>query len=333
MNTAPGFLLTMPDYGGTLAAVRCLGARGVPVYVAYSQLLAPAAWSRHVAERFPCPPPRPASALLEWLFDFGRRRPGQVLYATSDDLAWLLAVHEKELGRYYRLYAPPSEVMLRVLDKKAMYEAAAAAGIATPTTEFPGNDAELERAVRRLPHPVLIKPRTQAHLSSLLKGEVVADPRDTVARYRAFMSQNRYDDAIVRHLADVSRPMLQRYTPEAARSIYSLSGFCDETGDSFTVRAAVKVLQWPRRVGVGICFEDAPVDEQLAERLRQFCLQVGYFGVFEAEFVRDGSGLRLIDFNPTLLRPDGLRRCAGVAVRIPRLSGSAGRPAWACPGR
>src|SRR5690242_812950 len=52
----PPFLLTMPAYGGTLAAARCLGERGVSVTMAGDTLLAPARWSRYVTRWETCPP-------------------------------------------------------------------------------------------------------------------------------------------------------------------------------------------------------------------------------------------------------------------------------------
>jgi predicted ATP-grasp superfamily ATP-dependent carboligase len=79
--------------------------------------------------------------------------------------------------------------------------------------------------------------------------------------------------------------------------IYSLSGFRDRSGKHFVLRAANKVLQRPRRLGVGLCFEDAPVDRDLAVRLARMSESIGYFGVFEAEFIRDGDQSLLIDFN------------------------------------
>src|SRR5262249_20169106 len=54
----PPCLLTMPTYGGTLAAARALGAAGVAVTVAGEGLLAPARWSRSSRRFERCPPPR-----------------------------------------------------------------------------------------------------------------------------------------------------------------------------------------------------------------------------------------------------------------------------------
>src|SRR6266436_4705611 len=83
-------LLTMPGYGGTLAAVRCLGRAGIPVTVASEAPALPAAWSRWTTRRVRCPRPRDARAFMDWLLRFGEREPGHVLYPTSDDLAYLL---------------------------------------------------------------------------------------------------------------------------------------------------------------------------------------------------------------------------------------------------
>ena len=66
----------------------------------------------------------------------------------------------------------------------------------------------------------------------------------------------------------------------------------------FVARGTRKLLQWPRRAGVGILFEDAPVGDELARGIQRMCERAGFFGVFEAEFVRSGDDLVLIDFNP-----------------------------------
>src|SRR5262245_56308276 len=101
--SAPPFLLTMPAYGGTLAAARCLGERGISVIMAGDTFLAPARWSRYVTRWERCPPVLEAGPFLDWILSFGQREPGHVLYPTSDDLAWLFADHRRELSMYFHL--------------------------------------------------------------------------------------------------------------------------------------------------------------------------------------------------------------------------------------
>ena len=51
-------------------------------------------------------------------------------------------------------------------------------------------------------------------------------------------------------------------------------------------RGAKKVLQRMPPVGIGVCFEAVPLDDILVEAIRRLCREVGYFGVFEIEFLR-----------------------------------------------
>jgi D-aspartate ligase len=94
--------------------------------------------------------------------------------------------------------------------------------------------------------------------------------------------------------------MLQRYHAEAMVDTYSLAGFIDETGDVFIVRAARKIFQRPRRLGVGLCFLGQPVNAILRQKIFDLCRHVGYYGAFESEFVHiESTGEHLlIDFNP-----------------------------------
>lgn len=295
---ARAFLLTMPIYGGTLAAARCLGEHGVPVTVASDRLLAPARWSRHVTRRVNAPPLLETERFLEWLLRFGEREPGHVLYPTSDELAWLVAEHRSELERHYRLHQPGVDVMLRLLDKKALYEACAAAGIDTPRTRFPASAAEAARAGTELGFPLLIKPRTQVLLSARVKGALVRRSDELAAAYSGVVAASRFHPGVRPSLAGLDSPLMQPYHGQGDESIYSVAGYISLGGRAVAARASRKILQRPRRVGVGLCFEEAPLDRETLDGLVRLCRTTGYFGVFEAEYVRDGGRLRLIDFNP-----------------------------------
>ncbi len=49
---------------------------------------------------------------------------------------------------------------------------------------------------------------------------------------------------------------------------------------------------------MGLLFEEAPVEEAVLDGLLRLCRCLGYFGVFEVEFVRTEGRHHLIDFNP-----------------------------------
>ncbi|MHB8876311.1 MAG: carboxylate--amine ligase, partial [Myxococcaceae bacterium] len=294
----PPVLLAMADYYGTLAAVRCLGRRGVPVTIAEGRLLAPARWSRFVTRRVPCPDLACPERFVEWLLSFGAKNPGHVLYPTSDDLCWLYALHREELSKHFHLYQPGLGPIYSLLDKTRLNAACAEVGLGTPRTWLPQSRADVERAAAEVDSPVVIKPRTQVLYESRTKGVHVTDRARLVERYFEFAKSNRYRAPLLAQDPLAGWPMIQAYHPEARHSIYGLGGFIDESGELFVARAARKVLQRPRRLGIGLCFEDAePIPEVFAQ-VAALCRHLHYHGVFEVELIETPSSRLLIDFNP-----------------------------------
>jgi len=324
----PPALLTAATYYGTLAAARCLGRRGVPVTMAESQLLAPARWSRFVTRRVDCPDVGDAESFLGWLTRFGESSPGHVLYPTTDDLAWLFALHREELSRHFLLYSPGVEALYALLNKKRLHAAAAEAGLETPRTWFPGAARELRGLALEARYPLLIKPQTQVLFSSHSKGARADGPAELEEKWAAFAARNPHSPALLGFDPGAGAPLVQELHAEAARGIYSLSGFVDETGELFVCRAALKVLQRPRKLGIGLCFEAAPVDEELAGKVRALCRTLGYHGVFEAEFIAAGDRRLLIDFNPRLYSQLALDVDRGMHLPLLAYLGAVGdRPA------
>ena len=294
----PPVLLTVASYYGTLAAVRCLGRAGVPVTVADAEWLAPAQWSRFVTRRLRCPEVGRPERFIEWLLRFGEREPGHVLYPTSDDVAWLYSEYRDALSSSFRLFQPSAATLRLLLDKKELYAACQAVGLGVPLTYFPESEADVEALDREAKFPLLIKPATQVFRRGHVKGVTVHRREELLASYRSYTAANTYHPWLANRMPDADRPMLQTFHPEAAQNIHSVAGFVDASGDGLVALAATKVLQRPRTLGIGLCFEEAPLRPELTAALGALCRRVGYFGVFEAEFIETAEGCLLIDFNP-----------------------------------
>jgi D-aspartate ligase len=294
----PSVLLTNPDYYGTLAAARELGALGVGVIVAHENFSAPASWSRFVTRRVKCPPLASSSAFVQWLLAFGAREPGHVLYPTSDDLAWLFAVHAADLGRYFRLFSPPAEALERLLDKASLYRECAAVGIETPRSWYPDGEGDLAHIASAATFPLLIKQRTQVLSTTHSKGVVVGSAAEFLKRYPEFVKTNPHGDAVAQRRPEACSPMLQEYLPEVLEGTMLVAGFVDRSGQLVAARASTKILQRPRRLGIALCLEETTLDATIVERLSALCRRVGYYGVLHVEFVPVRGRLLLIDFNP-----------------------------------
>ncbi|HEX6766340.1 MAG TPA: hypothetical protein VF103_12700, partial [Polyangiaceae bacterium] len=163
---------------------------------------------------------------------------------------------------------------------------------------FPNSAEEAGEMALEVGVPLLIKPRTQVFLRTRSKGIFVDDPRAVPDQYRSFLAKNAFHPPLQRRLPGIEQPILQAFHAEAATGIYSITGFVGTPEQGVAARAAVKVLQRPRRLGVGLCFEEAPVDFGMLDMLVRIFRDIGYFGVFEAEFVPHEGSLHLIDMNP-----------------------------------
>lgn len=312
---ASSVLLLGADYYGTLAAVRCYGARGIPVVMADEHRRARALYSRHVGTRLVHPALSHPARLIDWLVAYGEQHPGTLLYPTNDHLAWLFAASRERLSKVFVLFSPSEASVITLLDKKRLHEVCARpeVGIEVPEThtlDSAGADAAI---VDRLQYPVLLKPRTQVFLESGIKGFIVPDKTTLTADLARFRQLVRFHRVLTESYPDIGEPMVQHYLTAAETSIFSVSGFVSEDG-SIVARAAMKVLQRPRKIGIGLCFEGREVEPVLVEKLERLCRAIGYHGTFEAEFIADGDRRLLIDFNPRFYSQMGFDIARGVPL-------------------
>jgi predicted ATP-grasp superfamily ATP-dependent carboligase len=291
-------LLTDPSSCGTLAAARYLGKRGVPVWTTASDNGAPTAHSRYVTQHLRCAKTSEAAGQIAWLTEFGRHHPGTVLYPTSDDSAWMVSANLLELERYFRTYSPDIDALENVLDKRRLFEACCAVGIDSPTSYFAESIADVEAVVQRAQFPLLLKQRTQIFSKTKTKGALVRRPEQLLDSYQRFTAANPHAPEVAARMPFASWPLMQSFHPEAHKGSYLVSGFVNRDHTEMVAQAAVKVLQYPRTLGIALCMEQAPLDTQLATRILALCKKTGHFGVFQIEFLVDGDRKLLIDFNP-----------------------------------
>ena len=308
-------LLLGADYYGTLAAARSYGKHGVKVTMADDNRSGRALFSRHVSERLVHPPLSQPTALIDWLAKYGHDHPETLLYPPNDHLSWLFALHRDRLSKVFVMYSPSEEAVLTLLDKKRLHDACARPDVAmdVPETHSLGEAGADNPLADRLRYPVLLKPRTQVFLESGIKGFIVQDKAQLaseLARYRSLVAFNR---VLTDRHPDIVEPMVQEYLTAAETSIFSVSGFVAEDG-AIVARAAMKVLQRPRKVGIGLCFEGREIEPVLVEKLSALCKAIGYHGTFESEFIVDGDRRLLIDFNPRFYSQMGFDIARGVPL-------------------
>lgn len=290
-------LLTIADYYGTLAAARSLGRSGVPVTIADPKRCSTANWSKFATERLVSPAVEDGERFIEWLIALGKRDTKYALLPTSDDSAWLFSKYRGELERDFYLIQPPVDELYKLLNKCFLHQLCIECNVPVPKTWFPRSALDLESVLSEAVYPLMVKPRTQVLFPSRNKGTKVATDTELKDAFRRIGAM-AHKPLLERYDHDASVPIIQEFFADASEGIYNLSGFVSRDGQLSGLRAGIKVLQRPRRIGIGLCFEEAAIDEATAASIKRLVTKAGFVGVFEAEFIRTSHGNLLIDFNP-----------------------------------
>jgi D-aspartate ligase len=291
-------LLGNANYYGTLAAVRSLGRAGVKVVTVDPSMICHSRYSRYSSQHLRCPAFEESSAWVDWLMRKARIGPRRAIYATSDAVSFALARYRNELSDDFELYQPSLDTIMSILDKGRLMQNAQAIGIETPATWFPQNGAEAAKIARDAGGTVLIKPRSQLAQRTKTKGTAIESRGQRVQSiFDNYMKDQSTKSEFAKQCAVTMTPLVQQYFPQAVANVYSLCGFREKIGGGMIMRGARKVLQQPRSIGIGLCFEPTLVDPLLAEQAKRLCERIGYYGVFELEFILAEGKAMLIDFN------------------------------------
>jgi predicted ATP-grasp superfamily ATP-dependent carboligase len=202
-------------------------------------------------------------------------------------------LERERLGEHFRLCQPPFEAMRAVLNKAELFAACQRSGLDAPETW----DVSTAGTLPAGRYPVIVKRRMKVGTSTNSKGIVVRGPSELGAALERDRRGLRCHPMVIQHEREALEPIVQEFVPGEG-GVYNLTGFVDREGGLRGIRASRKVHQRPVDAGLGICFEAAEIDTALAGSLTRLCKEVGFFGIFEAEFLQAGGRSLLIDFNP-----------------------------------
>jgi predicted ATP-grasp superfamily ATP-dependent carboligase len=144
----------------TVAAVRALGRMGLRVTVAESTYLAPALFSRYCYRRVRTPSPvLQPSQYLDFLEDYLKHHPHQVLIPMEEDTLLLLAQNRDRIAGLTRLPLASYPNLVFARDKLKVARRAETLGIPTPKTYQITNLEEAATLAKQLEYPLVVKPR------------------------------------------------------------------------------------------------------------------------------------------------------------------------------
>jgi predicted ATP-grasp superfamily ATP-dependent carboligase len=286
-----------------LEAVRSLGRQGIRVSVVGPRLDSLAAVSRYCTGCIGVDPDDDDQQLRA-LSDLAVREGlgGSVLIPTGDETAALVATHHASLSRSYRLTTPPWPVLAWLYDKRRTYQLARRVGVGCPVTVGASEASEFQQRGGRF--PAVVKPAVKREWSRRV-------------RARAWRAE---DPAALAALVDracrVVEPeqvLVQELVPGDGSTQYSYGVLCDR-GRVVAAVAARRLRQYPIGFGRSSSFVETVDEPDLAELGARIVAAIGYTGLLELEFKRDGRDrqLKLLDANPRVWTWYALARRAGV---------------------
>ncbi|MBW2018278.1 MAG: ATP-grasp domain-containing protein [Deltaproteobacteria bacterium] len=281
----------------TLAAVRALGKKGVGVTVGETTWLATAAFSRYCCHRvrYPSPLLDPEGFVDRLLSLFSRNRY-RLLLPMEDATLELVSRHLKDFSQWTYLPIVPPEKLAAARDKGSVLRLAGRLGIPSPKTWRFRDPAEVERVARKLPYPLVIKPRIS---SGALGVSYVHGPEALAGQYRAIHRIFPF-------------PLIQEYIPREGAG-FGASILMDE---NHRVRASFvhkRLREYPVSGGASTLRESVRRDD-LLEMARTLLEALEWTGVAMVEFKldpRDGI-CKLMEINPRFWGSLALAIASGV---------------------
>jgi D-aspartate ligase len=224
-----------------------------------------------------------------------------VLLVAFDQAVVLVGENAEELSRLYDFLVPPSSTSARIVDKRAQYELATAAGIPIPRTFFPENGAEAVASATEIAYPLLLKPYLGSGTLRLGGKVAVVDNPSTL---RAL-----FDQLAAQHVPC----MVQEIIPGGDDALYGYLSFWGRDGAELAWITKQKLRQAPALYGDGTYQRTVHVP-RVAELSRRLLKALEYVGVGSVEFkydARDGS-FRLMELNARAVSGNELAVVAGV---------------------
>jgi predicted ATP-grasp superfamily ATP-dependent carboligase len=259
-----------------LASIRCLGRRGIPLYVGGTTdaLLTRSRWYR------PLPGSLGAEIADDDLearlsaLDVGR----MVLLPTSDRWVTVVSRLRPELAARFPSSVAPPEILHRLVDKGSFARAVAELDVPHPRTSILREPGALRALSPERLRGSFLKPTKSGPFATVYGVKAIRfDDLEHAVRL--------YDDAAARGF----EMMLQEYIPGPATRHCFVEGFIDRGGRLCGMLARRRLRMYPSDFGNSTATETIPLSDVAGavEGLTRLLRGIDYRGVFSAEFKHD----------------------------------------------
>lgn len=277
------------DVGG-LGVIRSLGLKGIRVWAADHDPLAPGLYSRFVERRLICPDTtKDPEAFIAFLREgVGSFSSPPILFPTTDPYVHALATYGPELNGHYLTRLPRKEIIESIIDKRVQYRKAREGGIPMPTTITFDGPQEVFEPLGNFQSPFVLKPAFSHSFRKRfnLKAVKVVSPQELIE--------------IKKRYTDLGHPMLaQEFIPGSAENLVEVMTFVRKDGILGAAFASRKLEQFPEEFGSGTIFESVG-SEKILPLVSRVVETFGFSGLCNIELKWDErvGQFKFIELNP-----------------------------------
>lgn len=276
MTPAIPVLVTDAPANASLAVVRSLGRRGVPVGVcAFEDEFNLAAYSRWATDCLTLPSPtRDADGFIAALISVLETGKYPIVFPTTERTIQLIAAARDRMPTWVRIPMPGPDALATVLDKQRTAALAERVGVSIPGTWCPADAEATGRLAPRLPYPVIVKPRQTNFL---------ADGHLVKADYIVVDAADRLLPAWRTVEAAMPRPVIQEVVRGRGVGMNTLW----RDGQPLVWFCHRRLREIDLRGGRSTAAVSADCDPRLRESARRMLGALGWHGVAMVEFKRD----------------------------------------------
>jgi predicted ATP-grasp superfamily ATP-dependent carboligase len=278
VNPSPVLVTDAPS-NASLAVVRSLGRRGIPVGVCtFADEFNLAGFSRWTTECSTLPSPsRDATGFIDALGHLLQGGKYPIVFPSTERTIQLVAAARDRLPSWVRIPIPSADALATVVDKERTMALAEREGVPIPRTWCPASSDEVAALAPGLPYPVIVKPRQTNFLSAngrLAKTNyaVVTDARTLPAAWRAV------DGA-------VPRPLIQAQVVGRGVGINTVW----RNGEPLAWFSHRRVRELDLRGGRSTAAESIACDPRMMESARRMLAALAWHGVAMVEFKWDDA--------------------------------------------
>ncbi len=276
-------LVTDGHFRKTLAVVRSLGRRGVPVTVGERTFLNTSFFSKYCAKRLVYPSPRRfPNQFIEFLLKEIKKNRYECLFPMEEDTLLLMAKYHSEISTYTHLLISDLKRIEFVRDKRNLMQFAEANGIPIPKTHYLPPTQSLPPWGGGEGEGYVIKPRISSGSFGIA---YVKKKEDLVVSYQRVHERYPF-------------PMIQEWIPDGG-GVYGLSALLDEASNIKAAFVHKKLRMYPVQGGPSTLREGVE-HPQIMELGLSLLKSLNWVGVGMVEFKvdpRDGIP-KLMEVNP-----------------------------------